>query len=73
MLPNAASQRLHESFGFVKVGAYERVGWKFNRWHDVGYWQLHLRNVERPHLLQAARMGCGCLGAVRGGRLTHFS
>jgi L-amino acid N-acyltransferase YncA len=34
-LPNPASQRLHESFGFEAMGVYERVGWKLGAWHDV--------------------------------------
>ncbi len=47
--PNPASQRLHESFGFRRVATFERVGWKFNKWHDVGYWQMALRdNADAP-------------------------
>lgn len=34
-LPNDASERLHESFGFKRIGVLERVGWKFERWYDV--------------------------------------
>lgn len=41
-LPNDASIRLHESLGFRKVGHFERVGFKHDRWVDVGYWQLQL-------------------------------
>ncbi len=41
-LPNEASIRLHESLGFRKVGHFERVGFKRERWVDVGYWQLQL-------------------------------
>lgn len=41
-LPNPASERLHEAFGFRRTGTLARVGWKFGRWHDVGYWQLTL-------------------------------
>lgn len=41
-LPNAASVALHEHFGFRKVAHFEQVGWKFNRWIDVGYWELLL-------------------------------
>lgn len=41
-LPNDASIRLHESLGFKKVGHFERVGYKLDRWVDVGYWQLQL-------------------------------
>ncbi|MCH8503330.1 MAG: N-acetyltransferase family protein [Ectothiorhodospiraceae bacterium] len=38
-LPNDASVRLHEKFAFKKVAHFEEVGFKFNRWIDVGYWQ----------------------------------
>lgn len=41
-LPNPASQRLHERAGFKKVAHFEQVGWKFDRWIDVGYWELIL-------------------------------
>jgi phosphinothricin acetyltransferase len=39
-LPNAASVALHERFGFRKVAHFPEVGFKFDRWIDVGYWQL---------------------------------
>lgn len=39
-LPNEASVRLHEKFGFEKVAHYKEIGYKFNKWVDVGYWQL---------------------------------
>jgi len=38
-LPNEPSVRLHEKLGFVQVGQLKRVGHKFERWIDVGYWQ----------------------------------
>lgn len=38
-LPNEASIALHEKCGFEKVAHFEQVGYKFNRWIDVGYWQ----------------------------------
>lgn len=38
-LPNEASVALHEKFGLRKVAHFEQVGFKFNRWIDVGYWQ----------------------------------
>jgi L-amino acid N-acyltransferase YncA len=41
-LPNPASVGLHEHLGFEKVAHYKDVGWKFERWIDVGYWQLML-------------------------------
>jgi phosphinothricin acetyltransferase len=45
-LPNAASVGLHESVGMMPVGVYHKVGYKFGAWHDVGWWEMVLR--ERP-------------------------
>lgn len=41
-LPNPASVALHERLGFTKAGHFREVGWKFDRWIDVGYWQALL-------------------------------
>ncbi len=38
-LPNEPSVALHEKFGLSKVAHFSEVGFKFNRWIDVGYWQ----------------------------------
>ncbi len=38
-LPNDASVALHEKFGMRKVAHFSQVGWKLERWIDVGYWQ----------------------------------
>ena len=38
-LPNDASVALHEKFGFRQAAHYREVGFKFDRWIDVGYWQ----------------------------------
>lgn len=43
-LPNPASVALHESLGFAPVGVYRGIGYKLGRWHDVGWWQLALRD-----------------------------
>ncbi len=45
-LPNPASVGLHESFGFRPVGVYSEAGYKLGAWHDVGWWQLALRERE---------------------------
>lgn len=39
-LPNEQSIALHERLGFKKVAHFEQVGYKQDRWIDVGYWQL---------------------------------
>jgi len=41
-LPNEASVRLQERFGFRKVAHFSQIGFKLGRWIDVGYWQLIL-------------------------------
>ncbi|HEX2529944.1 MAG TPA: arsinothricin resistance N-acetyltransferase ArsN1 family B [Burkholderiaceae bacterium] len=40
--PNEASVALHEKLGFHKVAHFPQVGFKLDRWLDVGYWQLIL-------------------------------
>jgi phosphinothricin acetyltransferase len=38
-MPNEASVALHQKFGFKKVAEFREVGFKFDRWIDVSYWQ----------------------------------
>lgn len=55
-LPNQASVKLHERLGFHPVGIFERVGYKFGRWHDVGWWQLKLQERD-PNPTAPRRIG----------------
>jgi L-amino acid N-acyltransferase YncA len=41
-LPNEGSERLHDKFGFVKSGEFKEIGYKFDRWINVAYWQLQI-------------------------------
>jgi len=41
-IPNERSVTIHEKFGFEKIGHLKEVGFKFDRWIDVGYWGLVL-------------------------------
>ncbi|WP_227589963.1 GNAT family N-acetyltransferase [Demequina pelophila] len=41
-LPHPGSVALHERLGFTHVGTVRDAGLKFDRWIDVGYWQLLL-------------------------------
>jgi phosphinothricin acetyltransferase len=41
-LPNEPSVRLHERLGFRKAGHMREAGRKFDRWVDVGFWELLL-------------------------------
>ncbi len=43
VLPNEQSERLHERLGFEKIGHFSEVGFKFDSWRDVGYWELILK------------------------------
>ncbi len=47
-LPNEASLRLHEAFGFEVVGTFKDIGWKFEQWHDVLRLQRPLGAGNRP-------------------------
>jgi L-amino acid N-acyltransferase YncA len=60
-LPNDASVRMHERLGFAPCGTIRRAGRKFDRWHDVGFWQLDLQAHDQvpgvigtPHAAFAA-------------------
>jgi L-amino acid N-acyltransferase YncA len=36
---NSISQRLHESLGFDKIGCFQEVGYKFQSWQDICFYQ----------------------------------
>jgi phosphinothricin acetyltransferase len=42
-LPNNKSIALHEKLGFKKVAQFEEVGYKQDKWLDVGYWQYNFK------------------------------
>ena len=54
-LPNPASVALHEKLGFGKVAHFAEVGWKFNRWIDVGYWELIIRGAGQGAVADAVK------------------
>ncbi|MBL0389488.1 N-acetyltransferase [Tumebacillus sp. ITR2] len=39
---NEGSVKLHEAFGFVLCGRFRQVGYKFDAWQDVEFYQLML-------------------------------
>ncbi|MEM7625357.1 MAG: N-acetyltransferase family protein [Planctomycetota bacterium] len=45
---NAASIRLHERAGFERVGTLPQVGFKFDRWLDLCFYQLTLDTPRNP-------------------------
>lgn len=44
-LPNPASIAFHEKMGFASIGTFKEVGYKFDAWHNVGFWQLDLSQI----------------------------
>lgn len=38
-LPNPASEGMHSRHGFMLVGVYHHVGYKFGAWHDVAWFE----------------------------------
>jgi phosphinothricin acetyltransferase len=45
-LPNAASERLHVSVGFRRIGFYPEVGYKLGAWRDTGWYHLKLGEAQ---------------------------
>lgn len=41
-LPNPPSIALHRALGFRSIGVFAEVGFKFDAWHDVSWWQRRL-------------------------------
>jgi phosphinothricin acetyltransferase len=37
---NERSVALHEKFGFRKIAQFDEIGFKLDKWLDVGYWEL---------------------------------
>jgi L-amino acid N-acyltransferase YncA len=43
-LPNEGCIALHKKFGFEKTAHFKEVGFKFNKWVDVAYWQKIMKH-----------------------------
>jgi phosphinothricin acetyltransferase len=50
-LPNAGSAASHEKLRFEKAAQFRKVGFKFDRWIDVGHWQMTLSVLENQRPL----------------------
>jgi len=42
-LPNDASVKMHETLGFRKIGVYQEVGWKFDQYWNVAWYELRIQ------------------------------
>ncbi len=45
---NLPSVRFHEARGYELLGMLKKSGWKFDRWHDVAWYGLRLREAADP-------------------------
>ncbi|RYZ47762.1 MAG: N-acetyltransferase family protein [Proteobacteria bacterium] len=45
-LPNEASVKHHARMGFEPIGVFQKVGFKFGAWHDVGWYRKELLSFE---------------------------
>ena len=50
-LPNEASLTLHLKRGYQQVAHFPRIGYKFERWHDIVWLQKSLEKEARPSKL----------------------
>lgn len=46
--PNPKSEKFHENFGFDDVGRFHKAGFKFDKWHNTRWMQLHLSEHSVP-------------------------
>ena len=47
-VPNNNSIKLHEFFGFKKLGSYPNCGYKLGKWHDIIIMGRNLGNHKKP-------------------------
>jgi phosphinothricin acetyltransferase len=45
-IPNERSIALHEKFGFREAARFHGIGFKLDKWLDVGYWELVIKREE---------------------------
>lgn len=45
---NIASEKFHEYFGFNKLGIFNKTGYKFNKWHDVTWYEKNIGGYGKP-------------------------
>lgn len=69
-IPNEASVRLHEQFGFKQASHMKEIGWKFDQWRDVGHWQLVINQIPPKILILCT--GNSCRSQMAHGFLQSF-
>ncbi len=53
-VPNEKSENFHKKYGFIKIGTHHKTGYKFNRWHDVIWFEKVINeNYEEPRPIKS--------------------
>jgi len=48
-LPNERSEGFHRALRFEVIGDFKKIGYKFGKWHDTRWFQLHLHeHIDNP-------------------------
>lgn len=54
---NPASDRLHESMGFHRMGTFHKAGFKCGQWHDVHWYERSITEYEFiPRMLRSIKV-----------------
>jgi phosphinothricin acetyltransferase len=53
-IPNLASENLHTRLGFQEVGIFSQIGYKFQEWHSIKFYELKMNEyaiqAKKPSL-----------------------
>jgi len=52
-IPNEASYKFHQKFGFEHFARYNKIGFKHNRWQSVDWLELNINHSEFPPKLRS--------------------
>ena len=55
-MPNESSVAFHEFFGYRKSGEFSKVGFKLNRWQNVGWFELFIQDETQAPKDQILRL-----------------
>lgn len=55
-IPNIKSEGFHKSFGFIPIGIYKNVGYKFDRWYDTKWYQYMIKEHSfKPETIKSIK------------------
>ena len=54
-VPNEASISMHEKRGYVQVAHFPKIGYKFNKWHDIVWMQKTIRRPDEKNQVRAVK------------------